>query len=112
MRDKIILPLEEGYALNDPSVVSTIVLMVVLWGMIYFTTIKPENKRKKDAQSMRESLKEGEEITTIGGITGKICAVKETTIVFETGADRVRLEVAKWAVAQKGMPNANETSTR
>ena len=44
----------------------------------------------------------GDEVTTIGGITGTICAVKENTVVFETGADRVRLEVTKWAIANKG----------
>ena len=52
----------------------------------------PENKRKKQAQAMRDSLTVGDEITTIGGIIGTICAVKENTIVIETGADRVRIE--------------------
>ena len=51
---------------------------------------------------MRDSLKVGDEVTTIGGITGTICAVKENTVVFETGADRVRVEITKWAIANKG----------
>lgn len=71
--------------------------------MIYFMVVRPESKRKKAAETLRSSLKEGDEITTIGGITGKICAIKESTVVFETGADRVRLEVAKWAIANKGI---------
>ena len=84
------------------SGISSIVLLVLMFGMMYFFMIRPENKRKKAAQEMRDSLKVGDEVTTIGGITGTICAVKENTVVFETGADRVRLEITKWAIANKG----------
>ncbi len=81
-------------------------------GLFYFLAILPENKRKKELESMRNAIKEGDEITTIGGICGKVCAVKESTLVFETGADRVRLEVAKWAVANKGLPSVPETTKK
>ena len=80
----------------------SIVLLVLMFALLYFFMIRPENKRKKQAQAMRDSLTVGDEITTIGGIVGTICAVKEETIVIETGADRVRLEMMKWAVANKG----------
>jgi len=82
---------------------------VLMFGMLYFFMIRPENKRKKEAQNMRDSLAVGDEITTIGGITGTICAVKENTIVIETGADRVRIEFTKWAVSSKGTQAAAET---
>lgn len=81
----------------------TLLLTFMMIAMIYFMVVRPESKRKKAAETLRSSLKEGDEITTIGGITGKICAIKESTVVFETGADRVRLEVAKWAIANKGI---------
>ena len=81
---------------------SSVLLMVVMFAMMYLFLVRPEQKRKKEAQAMRDSLKAGDEITTIGGITGTICAVKENTVVFETGADRVRLEITKWAIANKG----------
>ena len=81
---------------------STIFMLVLMFAMLYFFMIRPENKRKKEAQNMRDSLAVGDEITTIGGITGTICAVKENTIVIETGADRVRIEFTKWAVSSKG----------
>ena len=87
----------------------SIILLVLMFGMMYFFMIRPENKRKKAAQEMRDSLKVGDEVTTIGGITGTVCAVKENTVVFETGADRVRLEVTKWAIANKGTI-VNETA--
>ena len=67
----------------------SIVLLVLMFALLYFFMIRPENKRKKQAQAMRDSLTVGDEITTIGGIIGTICAVKENTIVIETGADRV-----------------------
>ncbi len=87
---------------------STIIMLVLMFAMLYFFMIRPENKRKKEAQNMRDSLSVGDEITTIGGITGTICAVKENTIVIETGADRVRIEFTKWAVSSKGTQAAAE----
>ncbi len=81
------------------SMIIMIVLMVVVF---YFFLIRPENKKKKQAEEMRSSLSVGDEITTIGGIVGKIVAVKDDSIVFETGEDRVRMQVTKWAVSTKG----------
>ena len=80
----------------------TLILMALMFAMLYFFMIRPENKRKKEAQNLRNSLTVGDEITTIGGIIGTICSVKENTIVIETGADRVRIEFTKWAVSTKG----------
>ena len=78
----------------------TLILMALMFAMLYFFMIRPENKRK-EAQNLRNSLTVGDEITTIGGIIGTICSVKENTIVIETGADRVRIEFTKWAVSTK-----------
>ena len=90
----------------DQNMLSTIVMLVVMVAIFYFLLIRPENKRKKEAQNMRDSLAVGDEITTIGGITGTICAVKENTIVIESGADRVRVELTKWAVSTKNAQGA------
>ena len=60
-------------------------MIVAMLAMLYFFMIRPENKRKKEAQNMRDSLTVGDVITTIGGITGTICTVKENTIVIESG---------------------------
>ena len=67
--------------------------------LMYFMMIRPENKRKKQAEEMRSSLKKGDQITTIGGIVGKIVMVGEENIVIETSDDRVRMELTKWAVS-------------
>ena len=88
---------------------SSIIMLVVLIAVFYFMLIRPENKRKKKAQEMRDSLKKGDTITTIGGILGTICAVKDESIVIETGADRVRMEFAKWAISTKGAQTTEET---
>ena len=59
----------------------TLIMVAVMFALLYFMMIRPENKRKKEAQAMRDSLSVGDEITTIGGLTGTICQVKENTIV-------------------------------
>ena len=83
-------------ALGMGSMLLPLVLMIAL---MYFLMIRPENKRKKEAEAMRSSLKKGDQITTIGGIVGKIVHVTEDNIVIETSDDRVRMELAKWAVS-------------
>ena len=90
------------------SILPSLFMIVVMIAVCYFLLIRPENKRKKQAEEMRSNLKVGDEITTIGGITGTICAVKEKTLVLETGADRVRIEFAKWAVSSKGTQTTEE----
>ena len=89
----------------------SIILLVAMIAVFYFLIIRPENKRKKQAENMRNSLKKGERITTIGGMVGRIVQVNDTTVVFETSEDRVRIEINKWgiqstesmeAAAQKG----------
>ena len=82
---------------------SMILMMVLLFALMYFMMIRPENKRKKKLQEMRDSLKKGDTVTTIGGIIGKIVRVPDDTIIFETSEDRVRIEVAKWAISTTGV---------
>ena len=78
---------------------STLMMMVLMIAIFYFMLIRPENKRKKEAEQMRSSVKKGDKITTIGGICGVVVDVKETRIVMETGADQVRIELEKWAIS-------------
>ena len=88
----------------------TILMLVAMFAMLYFFMIRPENKRKKEAQNLRDSLKVGDVITTIGGIVGTICKVDESTIVIETSADRVRIEFTKWAVSTKNVASNQPTT--
>jgi len=99
----------QNAAAGGGSMLTMILPLVLLVAVFYFLMIRPENKRKKKMQEMRDALQVGDEITTIGGIIGTICAVKENSIVIETGADRVRVEFAKWAISSKGAQTTEET---
>ena len=83
---------------------STLIMLVMMIAIFYFMLIRPENKRKKEAEQMRSAVKKGDKITTIGGIVGTVVDVKENRIVIETGADQVRIEFEKWAIS------SNETA--
>lgn len=78
---------------------STLIMLVMMMAVFYFMLIRPENKRKKEAEAMRSAVKVGDRITTIGGICGTVVNVKEDKLVVETGADQVRIEFAKWALS-------------
>lgn len=96
--------LESGAGNGMGSMGSTIIMLVIMVAVFYFMLIRPENKRKKEAEEMRSGMKEGDEVTTIGGIVGTVVNVKEDKFVIETGADQVRIEFMKWALS------SNETA--
>ena len=81
------------------GMMSTVVMMVAMLGIFYFMLIRPENKRKKEAEQMRSAVKTGDRVTTIGGVVGVVVNVKDDKFVLETGADQVRIEFAKWALS-------------
>lgn len=77
---------------------SMIIMMAVLFAAMYFFTIRPQKKQQKMEQELRENTQIGDEITTIGGICGRVVAVKDDTIVLETGSDRVKIKFKKYAI--------------
>ena len=83
---------------------STVFMLVMMLALMYFVMIRPENKRKKEAEEMRAAVKKGDKVVTIGGITGVVVDVKDNRFVLETGADQVRIEFEKWALS------SNETA--
>lgn len=83
---------------------STLIMIVAMFAIMYFMLIRPENKRKKEAEEMRSAVKTGDKVTTIGGIIGTVVSVKDDKFVLETSADQVRIEFAKWALS------SNETA--
>jgi len=90
----------------------TILMLVMMFAIFYFMLIRPENKRKKEAEDMRNSLKKGDVITTIGGIVGTVVKVNASTIIFETSEDRVRLEVTKWAISSTGVQTNEQAENK
>ena len=83
---------------------TSILMIVAMIAVFYFLMIRPENKRKKEAEQMRSSIKVGDEVITIGGVVGTVVSVKEDKFVMETSADQVRVEFTKWAIS------SNETA--
>ena len=91
---------------------STILMLVLMFAVFYFFFIRPENKKKKKVEDMRNSLSLGDEITTIGGMTGKIVQITEDTVTFETGEDRVRIQIKKWGISTTAKMEAAEAEAR
>lgn len=84
------------------EVLVTLLPFVILIVVFYFLLIRPENKKKKALNEMRSNLAVGDEVTTIGGIVGTVCHIKDDMVTIETGADRVRVQLTKWAISTKG----------
>lgn len=78
----------------------SIVWLVLILVVFYFLLIRPQRKKEKEDAAMREKLEVGDEVVTAGGIVGIIFSIKEDTVVVETGGDRSKIRVMKWAIAK------------
>lgn len=83
---------------NTPAF--TILYFVAIIGIMYFIMIRPQRKKQKAEQAMRENIQIGDDIITLGGIYGRIIAIKDDSYVLETGSDKVKIRIAKWAIQQ------------
>lgn len=83
---------------NIGSSIGSILLIVVMFVALYFFMIRPQKKQEKQQNDMRNNLQVGDEITTIGGIIGKIVSIKEETITIETSHDRTKIRLLRSAV--------------
>ena len=90
--------LETAAAGNPASSWISIGLMVVMCALLYFFMIRPQKKQEKETANMRNNLVVGDEITTIGGIIGKIVSIKDETLVLETSRDGTKIRILKSAV--------------
>ena len=77
-----------------------IILPLILLGAFYFILIRPQRKKEKKDAEMRKNIQVGDEIVTAGGIVGIVCKLEEETLVIETGGDRSKLRIKRWAVSQ------------
>ena len=95
-----------------------IIIYVAIFGALYFFLIRPNSKKKKAEAELRNNIEIGDEITTIGGIMGRVVAVKEDedVVVIETGSDRVKMKMKRWCISsvdsQKGEPVAQSTEKK
>lgn len=86
---------------NQNGFLLMILLYAAIFAALYFFLIRPNSKKKKEEAQMRNSLEIGDEITTIGGIMGRVVAIKddEDAIIVETGSDRVKMKFKKWCIS-------------
>ncbi|MBP1549212.1 MAG: preprotein translocase subunit YajC [Oscillospiraceae bacterium] len=82
----------------------SIIYMIFSFGLLfvvfYFFMIRPQKKKEKEAKQLRDNLQIGDEVTTIGGITGIVVRKTEDTVVIETGGDRSKIRVKLWAISE------------
>ena len=78
--------------------IGSILMIVLMFVALYFFMIRPQKKQERETNDMRNNLQVGDEITTIGGIIGKIVSIKEETMIIETGRDHTRIRLLKTAV--------------
>ena len=100
------------------SMIFIIVIYVLIFGALYFFLIRPNSKKKKEEAELRNSIEIGDEVTTIGGIMGRVIALKEDedAIIIETGSDRVKMKMKKWCISsvdtQKEKPVAQTSEKK
>ncbi len=92
------LTLEKAAAAGGIGTIGMIIYLVVIFGAMYLLLIRPQRKKQKEEQKMRNNLQVGDEIVTIGGIYGRVISLKEDTIVIESQSDHSKLTVARWAL--------------
>ena len=85
--------------------------IALLVGMMFFMN-RSQKKKQKEEQEKRDSVQIGDEITTIGGIMGRVVTVKEETLIIETGADRNKMKIAKWAISVNNTANEKAEAER
>ena len=89
----------EGASVNPVQGIGTIVMLVAMVAIFYFFLYRPQKKQEKKDAAMRSSLEIGDQVTTIGGVIGRVVAIKDDTFVLETGADRVKIRFTKSAIS-------------
>ena len=82
------------------SMLLSLLPILLVMVLMYFMLIRPQNKKKKQEEKMRNDLRVGDEVTTIGGIVGRVVGIKEesNSVIIETGADRSKVHIKKWAI--------------
>lgn len=87
-------------AAQGGSILTFILPLVLMFVLLYFMAIRPQKKRDAEAKQMQESLQVGDEVITSGGIVGMIFRIADDTVVIETGGERHKLRIKKWAIAE------------
>jgi preprotein translocase subunit YajC len=82
------------------SNITTLIPLLLLIVIMYFMLIRPQKKREREINNMRNAIKVGDEVITIGGICGKIVKTKDEVLTIQVGADRTKFEIMRWAISK------------
>ena len=92
----------EGAEATQPGgllgMIPTIIMIAAIVAIFYFFMYRPQKKQEKEQKDMRDNIQVGDEITTIGGIIGKVVSIKEETLLLETSGERNKIRILKTAV--------------
>lgn len=82
------------------SMIMMVVYMAIIIGAMYLFLIRPQKKKQKKEEAMRSAVQVGDEVVTIAGLYGRVVAIKEDSMILESGPDRAKQRVARWAIQQ------------
>ena len=99
--------LELSSAENSSGGIMNIIFLVAIFIIFYFFMVRPQNKKRKELQNLRENLKKGDNVVTIGGIHGKVVEVKETTVLVTVDAS-TKLKIDKSSISLDSSTKLNE----
>ena len=88
----------------------SLIPLLLIFVIFYFLFLRPQNKREKKIQQMRNNIQVGDEVTTSGGIIGRVVSIREDTVVLETGSDRSKIRIKRWAIQSNETIHENEES--
>lgn len=103
---------EGGATPNNTGNIMSLVIFAGLIVLMYFLMIRPQRKREKETAEMRNNIKPGDKVVTIGGIVGKVCSVKDDVVTIETGADKVRIKFVKNAISSVEKPKVDKVEKK
>ena len=89
-----------GQSGGKGGMILMVVYLVVIVAVFYFLMIRPQKKRQKKEEELRNNVQVGDEIITIAGVYGRVVAVKEDSVILESGPDRSKQRIARWAIQQ------------
>ena len=99
-------------AADTSSFMMQVVVLVAFIALMYFRRIRPQKKKEKQVNDMRNSLRVGDEIVTIGGICGKVVKTKDETLIIQVGADKTKFEVMRWSISSVTSPSKRPADSK
>lgn len=111
----------EGEAVTQASCLESmgpmLIIYALLFGLLYLFMIRPQQKKRKAEEEMKKNIEVGDDVTTIGGICGRVVSIKDDdALVIETGAEKNKIKIMRWGVLQnntiKEVAQTEEAATK